>query len=208
MRTQHIVYFLHAKDDDFCKIGESAEGRWLKERIRDYEKFKATRVTLIGYQYCESKEAAKALERKLLDQFDRIGSQDLVRIDPELVNYIQKECVHVESRHLTSLLSVPDYDDFDKEDGLKVQEHIKEVRLAKEEYTKAKRKSDEAFAAMEGAQQAYADSEGKQKRYLEDLAQKLRQKNWEIKKIAEVTGQSEDWVKNVVYKREQTRLVW
>ena len=112
---QNIVYFLHTENEDFCKIGKSTIAG-LSKRKQDYEKSKTNRVTVIGYKLCSNEKAAEILEKKLLNKFDRIGNQELVRIDPELVDYIREKCYYSNEPYLDYLLPIPDYDDFDGAD--------------------------------------------------------------------------------------------
>lgn len=213
LSTQHLVYFLHAKGDDYCKIGESTSQR-LVERIRSFEASKASNVKLIGYQFCKDKANAQVLEKSLLNQFDRIENQELVAINPELVKYILEHCDHKETTYLASLWSIPDYDDLNREELEKdLESHdcriisAKEtLRLASEKRDAAKRIWEKSVADMETAKEAYTTAAQERDRYLEQLAMVLRQKQWEIKKIAEVTGLDDSRVRNVVYKHAPPKL--
>lgn len=214
MSTQHLVYFLHAKGDDYCKIGESTSKR-LRERIRAFEASKASAVKLLGYQFCKDKASAVALERFLLHHFDRIEKQELVGIDTDLVKYILEHCDHKETAYLTSLWSMPDYDAFNPEDfEAALQKHACDVKFRKaslasvsEKHQEAKRLWEETVAEMESAAAAYTAAVHEQMRYLDQLAIALRQEHWEISKIVEVTGLDAGRVRNLVYKHSLPKLL-
>ena len=201
---QNIVYFLHAKNEDFCKIGKSTIAGLLK-RKQDYEKSKTNRVTVIGYKLCSNEKTAEILEKKLLNKFDRIGNQELVMIDPELVGYIRK-CYYSDKPYLDYLLPIPDYDDFDEADKQKVKGYADKVHLARKDHEQTKRRLENAEKSEKEARQMCLDVQQKQDNYLVELAITLRKRGWKIKKIAEFTGQSENQVKNSVHKRNQSML--
>lgn len=198
---QNIVYFLHAENEDFCKIGKSTIAG-LPKRKQDYEKSKTNRVTVIGYKLCNNEKAAEILEKKLLNKFDRIGNQELVMIDPELVDYIRM-CYYSDKPYLDYLLPIPDYDDFDEAEKQKVKTYADKVHLAKKSHEQTKRRLENAKKSEREARQMCLDVQQKQDKYLVELAIILRKRGWKIKKIAEFTGQSENQVKNSVHKRNQ-----
>ena len=202
---QNIVYFLHAANEKFCKIGKSTMAG-LPKRKQDYEKSKTNRVTVIGYKFCSNEKAAEILEEKLLSKFDRIGNQELVMIDPELVDYIRKKCFYSDKPYLDSLLPIPDYDDFDGADKQKVKAYADKVHLARKSHEETKRRLEDAEKSEKEARQMCLNVQQKQDNYLVELAMTLRKRGWKIKKIAEFTGQSESQVKNSVHKRNQAML--
>ena len=204
-RHQNIVYFLHAANEKFCKIGKSTIAG-LPKRKQDYEKSKTNRVTVIGYEFCSNEKAAEILEKELLNKFDRIGNQELVMIDPELVDYIRKKCSYSDKPYLDSLLPIPDYDDFDGAEKQKVKAYADEVHLAKKSHEETKRRLEDAKKSEKEARQMCLDVQQKQDNYLVELAMTLRKRGWKIEKIAEFTGQSESQVKNSVHKRNQAML--
>ena len=199
---QNIVYFLHAENEDFCKIGKSTIAG-LPKRKQDYEKSKTNPVTVIGYKLCSDEKAAEILEKKLLNKFDRIGNQELVMIDPELVDYIRM-CYYSDKPYLDYLLPIPDYDDFDEADKQKVKAYADKVHLARKSHEQTKRRLKNAEKSEKEARQICLDVQEKQDKYLVELATTLRKRGWKIKKIAEFTGQSENQVKNWVHKRNQS----
>lgn len=201
---QNIVYFFHAENEDFCKIGKSTIAG-LPKRKQDYEKSKTNRVTVIGYKLCSDEKAAEILEKKLLNKFDRIGNQELVMIDPELVDYIRK-CSYSDKPYLDYLLPIPDYDDFDEAEKQKVKAYADKVHLARKSHEQTKRRLENAEKSEKEARQMCLDVQQKQDKYLVELAITLRERGWKIKKIAEFTGQSENQVKNSVHKRNQSML--
>ena len=202
---QNIVYFLHAANEDFCKIGKSTMAG-LAKRKQDYEKSKTSRVTVIGYKFCNNEKAAGILEKKLLNKFDRIGDQELVMIDPELVDYIRKKCSYSDKPYLDYLLPIPDYDDFDEAEKQKVKAYADKVHLARKSHEQTKRRLEDAKKSEKEARQMCLEVQQKQDNYLVELAMTLREQGWKIKKIAEFIGQSENQVKNSVHKRNQSTL--
>ena len=202
---QNIVYFLHAENEDFCKIGKSTMAGLLK-RKQDYEKSKTNSVTVIGYKLCSDEKAAEILEKKLLNKFDRIGTQELVMVDPELVDYIRKKCAYSNKSYLAYLLPIPDYDDFDEAEKQKVKAYADKVHSAREFHEETKRRLEDAAKSEKEARQRCLDIQQKQDNYLVELAMTLRKQGWKIKKIAKFTGQSENQVKNWVHKRNQSML--
>ena len=202
---QNIVYFLHAENEDFCKISKSTiDG--LPKRKQDYKKSKTNRVTVIGYKFCSNEKATGILEKKLLNKFDRIGDQELVMIDPELVDYIREKCSYSDKPYLDYLSPIPDYDDFDEADKQKVKAYADKVHLARKSHEQAERRLEDAEKSEKEARQMCLDVQQKQDKYLVELAITLRKRGWKIKKIAEFTGQSENQVKNSVHKRNQSTL--
>lgn len=201
---QNIVYFLHAENEDFCKIGKSTIAG-LPKRKQDYEKSKTNPVTVIGYKLCNDGKTAEILEKKLLNKFDRIGTQELVMVDPELVDYIRK-CYYSDKPYLDYLLPIPDYDDFDEAEKQKVKAYADKVHLARKSHEQTKRRLKNAEKSEKEARQMCLDIQQKQDNYLVELAITLRKRGWKIKKIAEFTGQSENQVKNSVHKRNQSML--
>ena len=202
---QNIVYFLHATDEVFCKIGKSTMAG-LPKRKQDYEKSKTNLVTVIGYKLCSNEKAAEILEKKLLNKFDRIGNQELVMIDPELVDYIREKCYYSDVPYLDYLLPIPDYDDFDGADKQKVNAYADKIDLARKSHEQTKRRLEDAEKSEKEARQMLLEVQQEQDNYLVELAMTLRKRGWKIKKIAEFTGQNENQVKNSVHKRNQSTL--
>ncbi len=219
MSTQHIVYFLHAEGENYCKVGETTL-TGLPRRVSEFKRGKDTPVTSIGYQLCDSKEKAIELERTLLENFNRVENpkipdKELLRIDSDLVIYIQEKCNtdSVAIEYLKSLIPIPDYDDIDPEVKLKMQKHDETILAAKmnvqsaaEKYTEAKQTLETAEQALKAAERTQQTAESKKTDYLDSIAQELWSKHWEIKKIAELTGLSETRIKNLVYERKRMKL--